>query len=248
MGLRLASLQLGSSFLGSAWALARQWSLEIKPWAELAERDELQNASLAIVGNAGYLAELPQGKQIDACDLVLRMNNFRCTGFEQQVGSRTDIFLSSFYTDVNFQNPALAEAKLLIASVPNNIRRDRPHGVLNRHGVQIASGLDQLRRKEVYVPGWEYFLEQKDAIGKYPTSGAMAIFLATSILANVCRSIYLTGFSFFRGPSHYFSDQTVVPRNHDPEREERLTREVLAPHVAAGRITLDIRLQAQLGL
>ena len=241
-------LGFDTSLFRTAWAIGRQWSLQIDGWAALAAHSEFQHASLAIVGNAGYLAELPQGERIDSHDLVLRMNNFQTAGFERQVGARTDIFLTTFHTDVKLTNPALRQAKFIVASVPNNLRRDRSRGVLNAHGVQIAAGLNHLQRKQAFVPSWDYFLAKKDMIGKYPTSGAMAIFLATEFLAPRCRSIYLTGFSFFRGPSHYFSNQTVTPRNHDLEREEALIRDQLRPLVTAGQITLDERMAAQLDL
>lgn len=241
-------LRLDTSLLRTAWALARQWSLQIDSWRALAECREFQNASLAIVGNAGYLAELSQGPQIDAHDLVLRMNNFQVAGFEPQVGARTDIFLTTFHTDVKLTNPALAQARFVVASVPNNFRRQRSQGVLNAHGVQIAAGLQQLRCRRAYVPDWDFFLAKKSLTGKYPTSGAMAIFLATEFLATRCRSIYLTGFSFFRGRSHYFSEQTVAPRNHDVEREEAVIRDQLRPLVAAGRVQLDERMAEQLDL
>ena len=239
-------LRFDTSLFGTAWAFTRQWSLQLETWKALSACNEFENASLAIVGNAGYLAELPQGARIDRHDLVLRMNNFQTAGFEANVGTRTDIFLTTFNTDVKLQNPALDAAKFIVASVPNNLRRQRSCGVLTPHGVQIAVGLQQLKRRQVFVPDWDYFLAKKELTGKYPTSGAMAIFLATDLLASRCRSIYLTGFSFFRGRSHYFSDQTVTPRNHNVEREEAVIREQLRPLVAAGKITLDEPMSAQL--
>jgi hypothetical protein len=241
-------LRFDTSLFRTAWALTRQWSLQLESWEALAARSEFQNASLAIVGNAGYLAELRQGPIIETHDLILRMNNFQTVGFEPRVGARTDIFLTTFHSDVKLQNPAMWQAKFIVTSVPNNFRRQRSCGVLNTHGVQIAAGMQQLKRRQAFVPNWDYFLAKKELTGKYPTSGAMAIFLATEFLAARCRSIYLTGFSFFRGQSHYFSEQTVTPRNHDVEREEAVIREQLAPWISAGKVMLDERMAAQLDL
>lgn len=242
------ALRFANSLLRTSWLMPSAWRLHIEPWDALPALAEFQDSTLAIVGNAGYLAELGQGEHLDGHDLVLRMNNFRTAGFELQVGTRTDIFFTTFHQDVKLANPDIAEASLLIASVPYNHRRDRRRGVLQKHGEQIIAGLNQLGRQQVYVPKWDFFLAQQQAIGKYPTSGAMAILLATQYLLPVCRSVFVTGFSFFRGPSHYFSDQQVTPRNHNPEREELFIRELLRPHVAAGKVTLDARMQAQLGL
>jgi hypothetical protein len=241
-------LRFDTSLFRSAWALFQQRSLQLELWETLAARSEFAGASLAIVGNAGYLAQMAQGKEIDGHDLVLRMNNFQTAGFEAQVGERTDIFLTTFHTDVKLQNPAIPRAKFIVTSVPNNLRRHRSRGVLQAHGVQIARGLKALQRRQAFVPAWDYFLAKKELTGKYPTSGAMAIFLATEFLASRCRSIYLTGFSFFRGPSHYFSDASVTPRNHDMEQEEVVIREQLRPLVACGKVSLDHSMAAQLDL
>src|SRR5262245_61322180 len=94
------SFGLAISFVPTSYAFTRRFWQQIERWESLADRPELQNALLAIVGNAGYLAELNQGSEIDAHDVVLRMNNFRTKGFEAQVGARTDIFLSTYYDDV----------------------------------------------------------------------------------------------------------------------------------------------------
>lgn len=237
--------RFATSILRTGYSFAQQWWLQIESWRALAARSEFQNASLAIVGNAGYLAELDQGAKIDGHDLVLRMNNFQTAGFESCVGKRTDIFLTTFHHDVCLTNPGIQQAKMIVTSVPNNLRRDRGQGVLQRHGVQIAAGLGTLQRRQAYVPDWNYFLQHKQSIGKYPTSGAMAILLATEFLSRVCQSIYLTGFSFFRGRSHYFTDEQITPRNHDVDREEHLICELLRPYIAAGKITLDERMAKQ---
>lgn len=241
-------LRFDTSLIHSVWALTRRWSLQIEAWEALAVRREFQNASLAIVGNAGYLSELPQGELIDGHDLVLRMNNFRTAGFESQVGGRTDIFLSTYCDDVNLQNAELRQVKWLISSMPYNVLRHRSLGVPHVHGAHLARGLRQLSRRQMFVPDWDLFLATKRELGKYPTTGAMAALLATRVLSRVCRSIYFTGFSFFQGKSHYFRDAQTVPRNHDMQREQQFIRELFEPFVAAGRIRLDGSMMAQLQL
>src|SRR5262245_20589078 len=102
---------------------ARSLGLEFRKWTDLAACEAIQGASLAIVGNAGYLAELDQGTGIDRHDLVVRMNNFRTRGFERQVGKRCDIFLSGFCHDVDFNRPELQAAKFVVSSIPANFRK-----------------------------------------------------------------------------------------------------------------------------
>lgn len=225
------------SRLTTAYYLLRQRWLSIRPWSELAVHPEWRGASLAIVGNAGYLRDLSQGALIDGHDLVLRMNNFQTAGLERHVGKRTDIFFSTFWHDVRLESEAQRKAKWLIASVPNNFRK-RPE-IHHRHGERITAGLLKLGRREVYAPDEACFARRFQQLGRQPTTGAMALFLAVDLLLPVCGRVHVTGFSFFQGRSHYFSNQRIVPSNHDPETEIRVLGELLAPHVAAGRITVD---------
>lgn len=237
-------MPLRSSLLTSARCWLEQRRLQVRPWSELAQEAPLRGASLAIVGNAGYLADLQQGEQIDRHDFVLRMNNFRTHGLERQVGRRLDLFLSTFYHDVSFDNPLLGEAKYLIASVPNNLRKA---GLNWRHGQAITAGLRSLGRQEVFVPSLESFAEKRRQIGKYPTTGAMALYLALEHLVPVCGAIYVTGFSFFTGRSHYFSERQIVAANHDPEQERALFAELLRPRWRSGQISFDPQLAQALG-
>ena len=66
-----------------------------------------------------------------------------------------------------------------------------------------------------------------------------AILLALVQLADVCPQVHITGFSFFDGPTHYFSSKQITPRNHDIDSERRLLQKLLEPAIAGGRVSLD---------
>jgi hypothetical protein len=84
------------SVLSAAFHWFRPGGARIRFWTDLAKRAEFQRASLAIVGNAGYLADLQQGAQIDAHDMVLRMNNFRLAGFRETGRTKARHLLHDF--------------------------------------------------------------------------------------------------------------------------------------------------------
>ena len=54
--------------------------------------------------------------------------------------------------------------------------------------------------ERLHVPDVPDFAGRIRQIGRYPTTGAMAIFLALDHLATACTGVYITGFSFFDGP------------------------------------------------
>jgi hypothetical protein len=241
-------MALVPSFLAASFHVLWPGGPTVQSWSDLAQQPDVRKASLAIVGNAGYLAELEQGAWIDAHDLVLRMNNFRTDGFVRQVGRKLDIFFTTFHHDIALSHPALMHAPFIATSVPFNLTKRRSDGLQHRHAIFIATGLKRLRRKVAFVPSQVYFAAVRRSLGRYPSTGAMAILLAVDFLLPVCGNVFITGFSFFEGQGHYFHNGPVAPRNHDPQREQALLRLVLAPHVSSGRVQLDSYMSHQLGL
>jgi hypothetical protein len=232
--------------LRSGYLRLRSRQLTFSPWAELANLSDTNGSTLAIVGNAGYLAELEQGKRIDGHDLVLRMNNFRTRGFERQVGGRCDIFLSGFCRDVDFTRPGLRQTRLVVSSIPANFRKLPERQIHTRGGEWITAGLLAMHRMVAYVPDVDEFYRHLRRIGRYPTTGAAAILLALGPLAAVCPRVFITGFSFFDGPTHYFSSRQIVPRNHDICTERMWLRQLLVPAIDSGRVSLDAVMQKHL--
>jgi hypothetical protein len=214
----------------------RQRALAIRGWHDLAMRvGEVDG--VAVVGNAGYLGELEQGGLIDRYDIVIRLNNFRTAGHEHSVGTRCDIFLTNFFTDIDFGRPELRAVPLIAGSVPNNLRKARDAGLFHRHGEHLADGMARLARHEVFVPSEEEFHHARALSGGAPSTGFMALRLALGHLR--WRRIFLTGFSFFRGREHYFGDEAAPRPRHDFERERYVFAEALLPLIGEGRASVD---------
>lgn len=215
------------------WAYwkARAAALQIEPWEALTHEIPV-GARIAIVGNAGYLLESGYGRQIDACDVVIRMNNFRLSGYDHAIGTHVDIVLTNFsrYT-MAFDNPDLQRARLFVSSRPMNFVRHPRVGVHDRLGQHVTAGMCALGAKRVFVPDFSYFVAQSNRLGMYPTTGMMALQLVVDVLAGRCGELFLTGFSFFQGRNHYFSENTVdATRFHNVDAERRAFKEVVTQH------------------
>ncbi len=204
------------------------WNIEskrlvIEPWEALPKALD-QNLRIAIVGNAGYLLDCDVGERIDDFDLVIRMNNFRLSGYERHIGSRNDVVITNFSRySIDFSNPGLRNCRMLVSSRPMNFLRHRKLGIEDRLGEHVTAGMKALRARHVFVPDLHYFTELTARLERYPTTGLMALHLVVDILSSHCRELFLTGFSFFDGRTHYFSDQTVNAgqlHNVDAERNE----------------------------
>lgn len=224
-------------FVKAACIRLRQRPFRFSTWDDFGDSPDAAAGSVAIVGNAGYLADLGQGKAIDGHDLVIRLNNFRTVGFERHVGRRCDLFLTNFFTDIRFDRPELAVPRHLVASVPNVFRKQRRRHLHHRHGEHIAAGLERLGRREVCVPSPASFRAACAACRAVPSTGMMALRFVLSHLR--FDRLFVTGFSFFNGSAHYFGEPGSPGPHHDFSRERRLVAESLLPLVREGRAACD---------
>lgn len=224
-------------FVKAAWIRRRQRPLLIRTWADFGNGPQADCGSVAIVGNAGYLASLEQGSEIDRHAMVIRLNNFRTVGFERQVGSRCDVLLTNFFTDIRFDRPEVMGVPHLVASVPNAFRKRRRRHLHHRHAEHIAAGLERLSRREVSVPSATAFEEACADCGAVPSTGLMAIRFVLGHLR--FDRLFVTGYSFFRGPEHYFREARSPGKLHDFRRERRVVASMLLPLVRSGRAACD---------
>lgn len=231
-------------FVKAAWIRRRQRPLRVRTWDEFGCGPHAEAGSVAIVGNAGYLASLEQGSEIDRHAMVIRLNNFRTAGFERQVGSRCDVFLTNFFTDIRFDRPEIANVPHLVASVPNAFRKRRRSHLHHRHAEHIAEGLERLSRREVSVPSATDFEEACADCRAVPSTGLMAIRFAVRHLR--FDRLFVTGYSFFRGPEHYFREPRSPGNLHDFSREREVVASLLLPLLRSGRAACDPLLRADL--
>jgi hypothetical protein len=228
----------------AGWIRYRQRVLDVSDWTAYALPARAGRASAALVGNAGYLAGLTQGGEIDGHGFVLRLNNFRTHGYERQVGGRTDLFMTNFFKDIAYDRPELAGVETIIASVPNSFRKAPDRFLQHRHAEHIIDGMNRLGRREVLVPPDTAFANACAQCQAMPSTGYMALRFALDVLRP--DRLFITGFSFFRGAEHYFPMPAAPRPRHDFERERILFSRELLPLVASGRVLLDEQLHADL--
>lgn len=220
----------------------QQIGIKCLPWEGLARDPSLSNKSIAIVGNSGYLLQNKYGKLIDSHDLVLRMNNFITTGYEESVGKKFDIYICNFFRDINFENIAHTP-NIIISSVPNNFFKNENGHLTSFHSKEITNGAKKLAQKKIFSPRTSSYKKYADNLGSKPSTGLMAIILAKEILSPIAKNIFITGFSFFQGKNHYFSNQPADTRTHSPEGEIKFAKKLILESEASN-ISTDKTLEA----
>lgn len=194
------------------------------PKSTLAARFE--GKTVAIVGSGPGVLENAPGF-VDSHDVVVRVNNYRI--HMPATGTRTDCFYSFFGNSIRKTARELKRhgVTLCVCKCPDAmvIESDwhRQHRKMN--GVDFR----RIYRSRIgfwfcdtYVPSVDEFMADFDLLGGHvPTTGFSAI---RQVLACNPKSIFLTGFDFFRSGIHNVTDRwrakhTDDPIGHVPERE-----------------------------
>lgn len=177
--------------------------------------------TVVLVGNGPSVQGTRLGRIIDAHDEVVRFNNYRLRGFEDDIGSKTTLW-STFGKGMT---PADSEPPPRCIAVHENAT---PEGQ-PREVIRIPHSFYDKAAAEVRA-----ISKHSNAPKINPTSG----FLVTRwLLENGCPRLHLAGFDHFSKERskqhHYWNPQGVKrPGDHDGDAE----RELLLPFLMAGRL------------
>ena len=202
--------------LHRTWALARHFllgdALPIQAHAPL-----FKGRRVAIVGNAESLLRTRFGAQIDAMDVVVRINHGVARHPASQ-GQRTDVLAMSC---------RMPEADLLRNFDPALILWMTPRW---RH---IQPYSRQVMRRVCFFPGqaWRH-LSQDLLGGRRPSTGFMTTMQLLQL--DAAAEIHLFGFDFGATRTYYNAPDYQTP--HDYAAEAR----ILSAQVAAGRLTIHL--------
>lgn len=162
--------------------------------------------SVVLVGNGFSVLRGNRGKQIDDFDVIVRFNRFELAGYEEQVGTRTDVWCRN--EGVHGGTPEIpirsGARALLLAS--NHDRTERHQAVISELGGKFPC-FDLISREV-----WDRVRGEMG--GVEPSSGTLAI---THIIRFVS-PVYTVGFDCMAaGQHHYF--EAGEGSAHPPEAE-----------------------------
>lgn len=170
--------------------------------------------SIAIVGNAPSELGKKTGEQIDACDLVIRFNNFSVDPeFAPDYGTKTDVWVrNARYRQI--WRRAEAPALHIIA---DNIYWRKQNG----QDVVIDAALDQHDIEEYPL---RIFNDALVELGTKPSAGIRMLLWLDRILGNL-DGVLVRGFNLVDQTeklSHYYTEPRHTPVPHDWISERRM--------------------------
>ena len=184
----------------------------------------IEGKTIAVVGNGPSEIGKGKGKEIDSHDIVIRFNNYRVEGFEQDYGSRTDVWIKCSSDDIKHE---IKDDNIeLIVYEPDYM-----------HHMVIDGYLDVLNSKDISVDYFDFddhFVLRKK-LNIFPSTGLVAI----EKIMSKCNaaSVDFYGFSFLQDvqdgyATHYFNDRVeaearIRSEHHSFDKETMYLKEML---------------------
>jgi len=193
---------------------------------------------MILIGSGPSVLNKKQGKIIDEYDIVVRINHAKTRGYEEYVGSKTDIWTISGHLLVDY-----VKKKRRIKEL-----EEKEVWVFNTHrkfgGTVAMENITKVAERTLsnyYLGSMEYARKVHEISGSDPSTGIMLIAYVLDILPEYKEKnfkeyfpISITGFDCFEteedywGPFHKNLDRTI----HDGECE----REFIEKYIRKGKL------------
>jgi hypothetical protein len=207
-----------------AWrdAIAREVSPALHSWS-----------NCSVVGSSGILLHREQGQMIDSANAVIRVNTGPVHGFEQHVGRRTTMRLWGFLPPpggYNAENASHAASDRHATGPANGVDGQDGALIVYCQPVKWLSGcwtaITHRPVPRVSPLVWERVRAHmrlatgRKTEGKFPSTGAIAIWIARQL----CRKVHVFGFGEGRGRACRKGGLPVCGKYTDPVWSARQRR------------------------
>jgi hypothetical protein len=167
---------------------------------------------IVLIGNGGSILGQNKGRAINGYDKVVRFNNFKITGFESDVGTKTDIW---FTCNCNRVKSQLSYDQVYFHSWEWDKSKVPCYATIKEHHPTIKT----IKRKDC--------LELKDKLPTYPHMAFSTGLLAIHILLKQYDSLDLIGFDWHLDKfDHHYGDKEPRGSVHQPKLEYRYIKEL----------------------
>jgi glycosyltransferase involved in cell wall biosynthesis len=179
--------------------------------------------SICVVGNSPAVLQSTAGKDIDRCDIVIRINNFQTKGFEPHVGSKTDYAVISPACAPSNELSRLHKKRIIVFGA--NMRSDWKR---IKRRIDEGCGVKFLRENilspELYIDRQRLLIGLDLTKDLWPSTGLTAIQWAIDKFGPG-NTIFIHGFTLYEENetllTRYFGAVTKPDGKHDFALERR---------------------------
>ena len=171
--------------------------------------------NVCVIGNGPSATKHKNGNFIDQCDKVIRMGNFQVEGYEEFIGSKTDIYISRWKKlEANFSRVNKLSIWLAYPEPPHNwcSHYTQEESVIRNNlairdlSVTYTPPEIEEAYKDIYKPYNNILANSSDARCGFniPDTGMVAIDMARCLFNG--SKIYTTGIDcYFLGSDYYYN-------------------------------------------
>ena len=192
--------------------------------------DMIKGKSVVILGSAPSVL-YNNRTVIEKHDIVVRLNNFKTSGYEQKVGARTDIYYSFFGSSIKKTAADLKGVRLIYCKYPDCDFREHNDGRYEDGVSGDFRSVYKFRQRffnslntDIYIPDYSDFLRNFLYANRILTTGVQCII---DILSHNPKSIHVTGFDFFESGKHNTNERwTAGDGGHDHNAEKDIVKNI----------------------
>lgn len=210
---------------------ARRKARASVPWFTRMASDD-KTIKVLVLGNAPSLLDREMGKEIDKFDTVIRINNYRVSGYEKFVGTKTDYAIISPACMDSEELRALDPSKVFVSG--SNLRDDydkiSKRLMDEKRGCKVLPPQENVLKSSIYVDGLRLEMDFDLAKEQWPSTGIIAVQWARDRHGKAAK-VYVHGFDFYSDNrttlSRYFGVTTKADGKHDFDREKLYMQSML---------------------
>jgi len=186
----------------------------------------MNNKSIIIIGNGQSILNNELQDEIDAFDIVVRINNYKINGYEHYLGTKTDIWFNGANSKLSI--PEYIPNKVIVA-IPSMIFLHQKDNIQTYISKRVGINDDKI----TLIPKKQIESYEKIVNHNRLTTGLYSILWAINNYDN----IYIHGFDFFiNSKAHYYDSKlmTFVNNNivnkghkHDNDKEYNFINHLL---------------------
>jgi len=169
---------------------------------------------IIVIGNASSILNINKKEKINSFDIVIRCNSFQIKGYENYVGTKTDIIsiigsgagLKDYIKNYKDNSKNI---KTIWFSRPKNLCFKQHKKLITPH-------------KIIEYPSIKLFKKLQTKLNNFknlPSTGIVTIEMALNVFKS---PIYITGFDFFKTNHYHNNKKKKIGRSHPSTSEKKL--------------------------
>jgi hypothetical protein len=188
----------------------------------------ISSNNICIVGNAPNLLGKGKGPVIDKYQTVIRFTDFRTVGFEKDVGSKVNIWITGGAKQTQVKKRTLPPNVVQLYLSPNQY-------TVQTMSQFIIKNLQMSPRGFIFYKDIKFMKLIMKAFGIYPSTGLATIFILIAKFGKVDT----IGFDFYQNGIHYYNNKFVANSEHNWRKEYEIYQDLIRLGYVRNILTVD---------